>query len=384
MRILIVHSRYRSGSLSGENRVVEDEAKLLRDGGHDVELLVPDPDKTSRVGLAARSLTSRGIANRVRDRVRSNGIEIVHCHNLFPAVGPNVLTAASDAGAAVVMTLHNYRLMCMAGTFFRNGRVCQKCLGRTPVAGIVHACYRDSRPESAIIAASLVGARARSAFDSVHRFFAVSAFVRDKHIEGGFSPKRILVKPNVVGEQPRRVGAGSYFLVLSRLSVEKGVAQIVEAWDRSIGELVIAGAGPELGRIERLAAGRGVVIRGAVAPYDIPELLAGARAVLVPSSWFEGQPRVILEAYAAGVPVIGSRIGGIAELISEGETGVTVPLNDIPAWRAAASKLADDDVSIRLGKGAYERWQDRFSLARGLVTLEAAYREALEERNRTV
>jgi glycosyltransferase involved in cell wall biosynthesis len=382
MRILILHSRYRSGSLSGENRVVDEEAGLLRQGGHHVQVLSPSPDDFSRPELATRSLTSRGVAGLVHDRVRSERIEIVHCHNLFPALGPAVLTAASDAGAAVVATLHNYRLLCMAGTLFRNGRVCQDCLGRSPLAGLVHACYRGSHPESAIMTATFLAARARRTFDSVDRFLAVSAFVRAKHIEAGFSPERILVKPNVVGPQEQRVGAGRYFLILSRLSAEKGIADIVASWDKDVGDLVIAGDGPEFERVKELAAGRGVVLRGAVAPSEIPELLSQARAILVPSSWYEGQPRVMLEAYASGVPVIGSRIGGVSELIEEGETGLTVPLDDASAWRRAAAELADDSISTRLGQGAYARWVDRFSPLRGLTALEAAYLAALDQRAR--
>jgi glycosyltransferase involved in cell wall biosynthesis len=292
-----------------------------------------------------------------------------------------VLRAAAESGAAVVVTLHNYRLMCIAGTFFREGKVCQDCLGRSPLSGVVHACYRTSRAESAVIAASLVAARSRGMLDSVHRFFAVSAFVREKHIEGGIDPERILVKPNVVGEQVRRRGAGRHFLILSRLSVEKGIAPIVESWSSDLGELVIAGDGPELAKIEKLAHGRGVRLLGAVAPAEIPPLLGAARAVLVPSTWYEGQPRTILEAYASGVPVIGSRIGGIDELIEDGATGVTVPLNDSGAWRAAASMLADDDLCVRLGDAAHARWEERFSPRRGLTTLEAGYREALEARS---
>jgi len=367
--------------MSGENRVVREEAELLRRGGHDVELLAPSPDESRKVTLAARSLDSFGIGRIVGDRVRSRGVDVVHCHNLYPALGAGVLRAAEHAGAAVVMTLHNYRLMCPAGTFFRDGRVCQDCLGRLPWPGVAHACYRESRSESAVLAASLVVARTTRKLDAVHRFLAVSAFVRDKHVEASFPAERIIVKPNVVPAQTQRQGAGTYFLVLSRLVVEKGVAEIIRSWDPSLGELRVAGDGPERGRLESLAVGRGVHLDGAMAPEEIPALLAGARALLVPSSWFEGQPRVILEAYAAGVPVIASRIGGLAEAVIDNETGITVDPGDTEAWRAAARQLGDDDkLTIRLGRAAHALWAERFNPTRGLEMLEAAYGEALDER----
>ena len=270
--------------------------------------------------------------------------------------------------------------MCIAGTFYRDGHVCQDCHRRAPWPGVVHRCYRGSGAQSAVLAASLAIGRARRVFESVHRFLAVSSFIREKHVEAGFPPNRVLVKANFVPEQVHREGPGGYFLVLSRLSIEKGVSAIVREWDSGLGELRIAGDGPERGEIERLAKGRGVRLEGSVEPAEIPALLAGARALLLPSSWFEGQPRVVLEAYAAGVPVVASRIGGLAEVVVDGETGITVP-NGPGAWREAVARLADDDVlSNHLGQGAYGHWRERFSPERGLAGLEAAYHEALGER----
>jgi glycosyltransferase involved in cell wall biosynthesis len=380
MRILILHSRYTSGSLSGENRVVDEEAALLRDAGHDVDVLAPSPDEIPRAALAARTVASTGVAAEIRERVRRERVEIVHCHNLFPALGPAVVPAAAEAGAAVVLTLHNYRLMCLAGTFFRDGRICEDCLGRSPWPGVLHACYRGSRPESAVLAGSVVVARIRRTYDHVHRFLAVSEFVRAKHVEAGFSPRRVLVKPNVVPAQPKRDGPGEYFLVLGRLSVEKGVSQVVRAWNERLGTLRVVGDGPMRAEIERLAVGRGVRVEGPVPPGDVAGIVSRARALVLPSACFEGQPRAILEAYAAGVPVIASRIGGIPDLVTDGETGLTVPPDDSSGWREAAEQLAEDGASVRLGEGAYARWGERFSPARGREMLERAYGEALEER----
>jgi glycosyltransferase involved in cell wall biosynthesis len=382
MRILIAHSRYRSGELSGENRVVLEEAELLREAGHVVDVFAPSPDGISRGGLAARTLASHGAAAEVRDRVRAERIEVVHCHNLYPTLGPWIIPAAAKAGAAVVMTLHNYRLMCLAGTFFRDGHVCEDCFTKQPWPGVKHACYRASHPESAVLGASVALARARRTYGHVHRFLAVSEFVRAKHIAAGLAAGRIVVKPNVVGPQLRRTGPGDYFLVLSRFSEEKGVVQIVSAWSEELGTLRVIGEGPERPEIERLAR-RGVRVEDPIAPTDVPRIIAGARALIVPSRCFEGQPRAILEAYAAGVPVIASAIGGIPELVVEGETGFTVAPGDAPGWRDAVSRLSSDDVSLHLGEAAYRLWDDRFSPARGCALLEAAYQQAREERVRS-
>ena len=383
MRVLILHSRYLSGPISGENRVVNDEADLLRAAGHDVEVLSPSPEGIGRPALAARSLVSSGTAAAVRELVRAHRIEVVHCHNLYPALGAGVLPAASRAGAAVVITLHNFRLMCPAGTFFRDGHVCEDCLGRVPWPAVMHACYRGSRAETALLGASITLAKTGRGFGSVHRFLAVSDFIRKKHAAAGLPQERIALKANFVPGQRRREGPGRYFLVLGRLSTEKGVSEIVRAWTPDVGELRIVGDGPERPSVERLAAGNGVRLEGPAEPTAIPDLLAGARALVVPSTWFEGQPRVILEAYAAGVPVIASRIGGLPEVVLDGQTGITVPIGDPDGWRAAALQLADDSTSIRLGEGAHLLWRERFSPDCGLAALESAYEDVLQLRARS-
>ena len=382
VRVLILHSRYLSGAMSGENRVVDDEVEMLRRGGHDVTLLAPSADRLSTPALVGRTFASIGVARSVADHVRTEKIDLVHCHNLYPTLGARVFHAAASAGAAVLQTLHNYRWMCLAGTFYRDGHVCEDCLGRSTLPGVIHACYRGSRAESTVLSASIARTRAAGTLTSVDRFLAVSDFVRTKHVENGFPAERVVVKRNVVAPSDRRVGPGRYFLVLSRLSPEKGVAELVEAWGPDLGELRIVGDGPERAAIERLARDRGVDVERPVAPDEVPSLLLGARALLVPSVCYESSPRVAVEAYAAGVPVIASRIGGLPEAVVEGETGLTVRPGERGGWAEAARLLLDDDISCRFGEAAYTRWRSEFTPERGLAALESAYADALEHKAR--
>ncbi|MDP9233048.1 MAG: glycosyltransferase, partial [Actinomycetota bacterium] len=211
MRVLLLHSRYLSGPASGENRVLEDETRLLREAGHDVGVWAPEPEVGGSVATAragASAIWSRGAARHVRDLVRRRRIDVVHVHNLFPTLSPAVLRAARAAGAAVVVTLHNYRLMCLPANFLRDGRPCEDCLGRFPWPGVVHRCYRGSALGSATLAASLGVHRRAGTFDAVSRFLAVSEFVRVKHVQGGIDPERIRIKPNFTRPTERRTGAG--------------------------------------------------------------------------------------------------------------------------------------------------------------------------------
>jgi glycosyltransferase involved in cell wall biosynthesis/predicted ATP-grasp superfamily ATP-dependent carboligase len=379
MRVLVLHSLYGSGDSSGENRVVESERVLLAEAGHAVRAWLPHAPGVDRPALVRAGLGavhSRSAARTVRLLVRQHGSEVVHCHNLFPCLSPSVLAAAADEGAAVVMTLHNYRLLCLPATFLRGGHVCEDCLGHVPWRGVVHRCYRHSLLGSGALAGSLTAHRAADTFTHVHRFLAVSAFVRDKYVQAGFPAERILVKPNFVASTAVRDGAGDYFLFVGRLSPEKGVATLLEAHAPEHGRLLVVGDGPERERLEG-RAGANVEFLGPVPSEAVAPLIARARALLMPSLSYEGAPRTLLEAYAAGVPVVASRIGALATLVEDGVTGILASPRDPKAWAAAMTRLLDDDESEQLGHRAHRLWRSQYEPERALVQLEESYRLAL-------
>lgn len=372
MRVLVCHSRYRSGPSSGENRVVEDEVRLLREAGHEVEVFAPEPGigGADQVRSALSAVWSRAASR----RVRAARADVVHVHNMFPTLSPAVLRAARASGAGVVMTLHNFRAMCLPATLLRDGKVCTDCVGRVPWRGVVRRCYRDSLAGSAVLAGSLTLHRAIDSFDAVGVFLAVSGFVRDKHVEAGLNGERIRVKPNFTWEVPAS-SPRTHLLSLGRVSPEKGVDVLMRAWLPSHGRLVVAGDGPAMPLVRSLAP-EGVEFEGAVPAERAGALMAGARALIVPSVWYEGAPRVIAEAYACGVPVIASDIGGLSEAVIDGETGFLVPPGDPDALRAAILAM-DESTAERLGRGAREFWSRHYSPARAVEHLTSAYADAV-------
>jgi glycosyltransferase involved in cell wall biosynthesis len=378
VRILILHSRYLSGPASGENSVVDDETRLLQRNGHTVTSWTPEPETGTTlktVATAGRAVWGFSSAERVRRLIRSHRPDVVHVHNLFPTLSPAVLRTAAEY-VPVVATLHNYRLMCLPSTFIRDGRTCEDCLGRVPWPGVVHRCYRGSMAGSVVLGTSVTLHRIAGSYDRVALFLAVSTFLRRKHLEAGFSPERLLVKPNFSWPMPRREGPGEVFLYLGRLSPEKGVETILRAWRPGLGTLVVAGSGPEDGRLRAMAPS-GIEFLGTVDGSAVPGLLQRARALLLPSNWYEGQPRVVLEAYAAGVPVLASDVGGLPELVEDGRSGFLLPRTDPEAWTAAMQKLLLDQEAVRLGQRGWQLWRERFSPERGLEGLEQAYQRAI-------
>lgn len=376
MKILVLHSRYGSGAMSGENRVVDDEVRLLQKGGHEVEVYTPRGADVGKLRAGVSAIWSTLAVEELRRRLLHFEPDVVHFHNLFPMFSPTAIREAARA-APVVLTLHNFRLMCLPATFLRDGRICKLCQGRVPIPGVRHRCYRNSLPGSASLATALTFHRAIGSFDRVSRFFAVSEFIRVEHIASGLPPGRIVVKPNFVWESPtRRSGPGEYFLYAGRLSSEKGIVEVAQAWDPSHGKLVVLGDGPERARLTNLAAS-GVEVQGSVSPATVFARLAHARAVIAPSLSFEGAPRIILEAFAAGVPVVASRVGSLPELVEHGRNGLLFAPGDMDELAGALEELRDDTRTDSFGNGAFREWQECYSPPQALVTLEARYRDAI-------
>jgi glycosyltransferase involved in cell wall biosynthesis len=383
VRVLIAHSAYLSGPASGENQVVIDEARLLERAGHSVEVYSPSARTEGVADLmrtGAGTIWSREASRRISELVRDQGANVLHVHNLYPALSPAVIRSAYNEGAAVVMTLHNYRMHCLPGTFLRDGKVCELCQGKVPVPGVRYRCYRDSAPASAILATSMTLHRKLNTFDRVSIFLAVTSFIREKHLEAGMPAERVRVKPNFSWPGERRIGPGEFFIFLGRLAPEKGVSTLLRIWKPEFGKLLIVGGGPEEEELRRIAPDE-VDFLGSVPGPEARAILARARALLVPSRWYEGAPRTIVESYASGVPVVASRIGGLAESVEEGLSGFLVPPDSAPDWAAAITALSDDSVSESLSAGAYRLWEERYTPAKGLAMLEGAYRDALTARH---
>lgn len=378
--VLVGHSMYSSGAASGENRQVVDEIRLLRESGYRVVAWLPSVrgfDFPEKIRASARILFGPRALRAISKMAADGQIDVIHAHNIFPMLSPAILTAGRGH-CAVVMTLHNYRLMCLPGTFVRDGRTCELCLNRVPWRGVVYRCYRNSLASSASLATAISLHRALGTFNNhVSLFLPVSEFVRGKHIEGGLAPERMHTKPNFVWPIPTRSDSGRHFAYVGRLSREKGVGTLIDVWKRSYGELVVVGDGPDAKSL-RIRASSAVRFVGILDPRRVETVLAKSRALLVPSITYEGAPRTVLEAYAAGVPVLGSATGGLGELIQHDFSGLQVEPENPAAWTEAIERLLDDGESVRLGEGAFRLWKEKYTPERGLKNLKAAYRKASE------
>lgn len=329
MHILSIHNQYKIRG--GEDESTESEKLLLREMGHQVDVYQKNNDQISEynpVHLALRTIWSQEAYQNVRQKLKQHGSDLIHVQNFFPLISPSVYYAARAEGVPVIQTLRNYRLICPNGLFFRDGRVCEDCLGNfVPYHGVIHACYRNDLKATATTAAMVTLHRMiRTWSKQVNLFISLSKFARLKFIEAGFPQEKIIVKPNFVHPDPGiGEGSGGYALYVGRLSVEKGLDVLLASWEHLSEKipLKIVGDGPLAEQVvEATKRMPQVEWLGRRPMKEVYKLMGEAMFLIFPSKWYETFGRVAIEAFATGTPVIAAKLGAIAELVEDRRTGV--------------------------------------------------------------
>lgn len=379
MRVLVVHNQYRSEMPSGENEVVLAEVDALRAAGVDVDTYFRSSDEIAsfshrqRAALAVRPIFSLEDARELRRRIVATRPNVVHLHNPFPLISPWAVRVAKSEGVPVVQTVHNYRHSCPAGEFFRDGVVCEECSGkRVPWPAVMHGCYRGSRPQSAVMAAS--AGLHHSTWSMVDRYLPVSAFVAEHLVRSGIPRDRIVVRPNSAqpGAPVRPPGSG--FVFVGRLTPEKGISLLIDAWKRSTlwetERLVVAGDGPERNLVLDHAH-RNVHYLGTVDRAHVSTLLDDAAVVVIPSLWYEGYPRVVAESFERGRPVAATALGALADLITADVGWTAAP--DPRAFATMLGAAAADPDRARKGIAARSRFDAELDPSVTMKTLIDLY-----------
>jgi glycosyltransferase involved in cell wall biosynthesis len=388
LRILVVHNRYTALLPSGENAVVDAESALLVEHGHEVERFEVHTDglrSTARTLVAVAGIPyNPRAAAAVRRRVREHRPDVVHVHNTFPLLSPAVLRAAAAEGAAVVMTLHNFRPFCAQGSFYRGGGECHACVGRPPWPALRYGCYRGSRALTLPLVAMQVGHRAAGTWtECVQRFIAPSRFVRDQVVACGLSAERVAVKVHFFPDPPPdapRPHEG-HALALGRLEEAKGTRVLLDAWREIDGApLELAGDGPLRDWVLRhpvTTAGRARWL-GARSLPECLERIRAARFVVAPSLCQETFGLVVRDAFACGRPVLAARSGALGELVEDGVTGLLVEPGDTGALvRAVRWALEHEPEMEHMGRRARAVFEERFLPGPNHDALVGIYREAL-------
>lgn len=388
MKLLIAHNRYRYPG--GEDEVFYRESELLRSAGHHVTTYVRDNREISerhllqslRVGM--RTLWAWDSAHDLRRIVRHENPDLVHFHNTFPLISPAAYYACKREGIPIVQSLHNSRFMCPASVLSRKGKACEDCVGKTVAwKGIVHACYHDSRCQTAVVAGMLAFHRFLATWqEQVDAYIVFTEFFRQKFIAAGLPPEKIFVKPHFLNADPGvKRESGNYALFLGRLAPEKGVPTLLKAWQnlkhiplRIRGEGPLAKEVDQFRRDNPLAETVPVLSRA-----ECFDLIKGARFLVWPSAgYYETFGLVAIEAYACGTPVIASRSGAMQELVEHGNTGLHFEPDNAADLAAKVEWAWAHPTEMKaMGMAGRQEFLNKYTAARNLDSLERIYRLAL-------
>ena len=383
MKILLVHNRYRFHG--GEDTIVDMTLDLLRHREIDATLLeepgLPaSPSLTRRLGAFASGVYSRSSTRRMARILAEQRPDLVHGHNLYPGLSPWVLRVCRRAGVPVVMTCHNFRLICPIGVHYAHGEVCERCVGGREYCCALHNCL-DSRLGSAAYALRAIVARAFGLYtNNVTCFIAISYFVKRRLVAQGFDPGRVEVVPNVAAipaEEPQDV-CGDYIACVARLSPDKGVDVLIRAARRLPQHAFrIAGDGPLMDVLRRESPNN-VEFLGQIEPAEVAELYRGARLAVVPSTCLEGFGLAAVEAMGQGTPVVASNTGALSEVVDDGVTGLLFESGNDADLASKVGALWDDtDRRRRMARSGRDKAVREYGEDIHFERLMAVYAKAI-------
>ena len=392
MRVIIAHNYYGSESPSGENIAFEDEVKLLRSRGHLVETFTRSNDQILNQGFSGKivggmsTLWSFSAIRELRKMVNQFRPDIFHAHNTFPLIS-NAVFCTSKIRCARVLTLHNYRIFCAAGAPLRDKQICTECLDKESVfPALKHSCYRQSLIATAPLAGSIALHRHLGTWtNKVDGFIALSEFQKSKVVSAGLPEDKVSVVANYVsvsGDCHPWSEREPYAVVVGRLSREKGIFTLCQAWKRwgsDAPELRIIGDGPERSGLERLIEGTQMRLLGRLPREEVMRHISKAKLLIFPSEALETFGLTVVEAMSVGTPVAVSDVGSLPTIIRNGRCGLVFRVGDpesiLETIRAA---WLDKFLLKQLGASGYREFHCKYTEETHYESLLNVYNQAID------
>lgn len=352
MRIVFAHNRYLHRG--GEDESREQEMLALKNRGHQIfEYVTDNRDvaKSSYLSTGARSVWNRREKLRVDAFLRKTEADVLKVDNYFPLLSTSIFEAAQSLGVATVLSVRNYRVICPASTLYRDGAPCTKCVGKKfALPAVRHRCYRGSALQSLAVALGNAYGHVGGIWSRViDNFIAVSEHVRNELVRGGFPSERISVKPNFIRDTGVGDGSGGYALYVGRLTPEKGISTLLDAWEQigTVLPLKIVGDGPLQADIQaRIKTFPGIEYLGRKPLEEVCELLGRATALIFPSEWSEPFGRAVIEAFSKGTPVIAADTPVVRTLVSHSSNGWLYRVGSSGALVEAVRRMMSDPMRL--------------------------------------
>jgi glycosyltransferase involved in cell wall biosynthesis len=406
VKILMAHKFYYYSG--GADKYFFDLKELMKSQGHDV---VPfamrhprnletqysdyfvsawDPNAKglrARVSNAARMVHSFEAARAMRRLIADTGPDLAHLHHIYHQLSSSILYPLADAGVPIVQTVHDYKLVCPNYKLFnpRTGLPCDRCMGHAYYHAIFERCLQDSALAGAAGCIEAYWTLLSRVYKSkVARFTVSNDHLKGKLLSYGISPDRIEIIPNFIDLEAYepKYGSEGYVLYFGRISTEKGILTLIEAMERLESlPLKIVGDGPQLSTLQAYVEERSldnIHFLGPAWDEDLKPILAGAMFVVVPPIWPENSPFVIYQSFAAGKPVIGSRVGGIPDLIDDGKNGLLFEAQDVRGLADKIEYLASrPDLAVEMGRAAREKTEREYDPQVHYQRMMAIYEDVL-------
>lgn len=375
----------------GADRVFFETMKLLQEHGHDVipfsmknpknydsiykEYFVDEIDYKSikpsigNLKTALKMIYSLDAKKKMDTLIQKTRPDIVHLHNIYGRLTPSILYALKKNKVPAVMTLHDYKLICPSYSMLRNGKVCEFCKGGKYYRCLITRCHKNSYLASLVyVLESYLYAVLKAYFKYVEYFIVPSKFMRNKFIEFGFPGEKLVYIPNFVTSQCGQIecGNGSYLLYFGKLLRTKGLLTLFKAVSEiPDANLLVAGPGDMKDELEKYVKENkigNIKFLGHLEKEELHKVLKQASFVIIPSECYENAPLAVLEAFAYGKPVIGANIGGIPEMVIDGETGMLFePGNFNDLKEKIGFCISHRKMISEMGKKAREKIQKSFN-----------------------
>ncbi len=387
--ILLIHNYYQSSAPSGEDIAFREDEKLLRSKGHKVTLFTRHNDEINQFSLLEKLALiyqvswSKRTYVEIEQLIKQNKPDIAHIHNTFPLISPSIYYVLKRYKIPIVQVIHNYRLFCAAGIFYRKNKICEKCLENGDIWAVIYGCYRNSPIQTfPVVLMHQIHRWLKTWAKQVDMYIALTEFSRQKLVIGGLPEERVAIKPNFFSSMPEpSYTHDNYVVFLGRLSVEKGVRTLLKAW-KNLQDIPIKIMGDGALKDEVISATKdnpSIEFLGHIPNEQCLELLKRSMFMVMPSEWYEGFPMTIREAFACGKPVVASRMGAMAEIITDGVTGLLFETGNSNDLASKVRWLAEHkDKAITMGKSARLETETKYTAEKNYEILMNIYKRAID------
>lgn len=384
MKVLQVHNSYRH--FGGEDVVANLEYELLKRNDICAEQLLFNNETLSLTDL----FYSKASYKKLESVIKKRKPDVIHVHNLFYKASPSILQCAKDHNIPVVLTLHNYRLICPNGLLLRDGKPCVKCVNKTfPISAIKYSCFQESKSKTLALSLSLTYHNKMQTWNKlVDKFIVLTPFAKKTFMDSALNidEGKIIVKPNSIDDFNNEINdKRKDYVFIGRLSSEKGIQIAVEAFNQlSHINLHVIGSGP-LEESLKAQGNKNIIFHGIKDRAFIKNILPQSKALIFPSLCYEGLPNTIIEAFSSGTPVIYSNNDNVNTIVENNKTGLSFKTGNINSLKETILNFENIKDS-KLNTNAREKYLTNYTHKKNILSLLKIYEEAIgaNEENRYI